>query len=192
MAVKEDVNLPTQRICVRCHFVSSQEVCKACVLLEGLNKGLPKLGIGKTSKAKKMLEEYQLRQAQNKIGDIEDFDDNNIADRNGSSKNKPCRSGLCKTKHKDNSKDSDTTKNSNCGKKNCCSQKVSQCDKENISNAKINSLLEQYGINEQKSNGNQSSSNELDNEIDTETLIAEEEDSCAGGCGRTGSMQIGF
>jgi cytoplasmic tRNA 2-thiolation protein 1 len=27
------------------------EVCKACVMLEGLNKGLPRLGIGKSSKA---------------------------------------------------------------------------------------------------------------------------------------------
>ncbi len=27
------------------------EVCKACVLLEGLNKGLPKLGVGKTAKS---------------------------------------------------------------------------------------------------------------------------------------------
>ncbi|CAH2074648.1 unnamed protein product, partial [Iphiclides podalirius] len=46
MAVKDEVILPTQRTCTRCNFVSSQEVCKACVLLEGLNKGLPKLGIG--------------------------------------------------------------------------------------------------------------------------------------------------
>ena len=27
------------------------EICKACVMLEGLNKGKPKLGIGKSSKA---------------------------------------------------------------------------------------------------------------------------------------------
>jgi len=26
------------------------EVCKACIMLEGLNKGKPKLGIGKSSK----------------------------------------------------------------------------------------------------------------------------------------------
>ena len=26
------------------------EICKACVMLEGLNKGKPKLGIGKSSK----------------------------------------------------------------------------------------------------------------------------------------------
>ena len=31
--------------CTRCGYLSSQEVCKACVLLEGLNKGLPRLGV---------------------------------------------------------------------------------------------------------------------------------------------------
>jgi len=31
-------------------FVFSMEVCKACIMLEGLNKGKPKLGIGKSSK----------------------------------------------------------------------------------------------------------------------------------------------
>lgn len=33
--------------CQRCGYMSSQAVCKACVLLEGLNKGLPNHGIGK-------------------------------------------------------------------------------------------------------------------------------------------------
>jgi cytoplasmic tRNA 2-thiolation protein 1 len=36
--------------CVRCGYLSSQEVCKACVLLEGLNKGLPRLGVTRTRK----------------------------------------------------------------------------------------------------------------------------------------------
>jgi cytoplasmic tRNA 2-thiolation protein 1 len=36
--------------CVRCGYLSSQEVCKACVLLEGLNKGMPRLGISRTRK----------------------------------------------------------------------------------------------------------------------------------------------
>mmetsp|Transcript_6508 Transcript_6508/g.18717 ORF Transcript_6508/g.18717 Transcript_6508/m.18717 type:complete len:327 (-) Transcript_6508:297-1277(-) len=31
--------------CSRCGYMTSQTVCKACVLLEGLNKGLPGLGI---------------------------------------------------------------------------------------------------------------------------------------------------
>ncbi|XP_063973424.1 cytoplasmic tRNA 2-thiolation protein 1 [Diachasmimorpha longicaudata] len=47
----EGVTMPVRRNCSRCGFVSSQEVCKACILLEGLNRGLPKLGIGKSQKA---------------------------------------------------------------------------------------------------------------------------------------------
>lgn len=38
--------------CVRCGYLSSQSVCKACILLEGLNKGLPKLGITRNRKQK--------------------------------------------------------------------------------------------------------------------------------------------
>ena len=45
--------LPTQGNCTRCGYVSSMDICKACLLLEGLNKGLPKLGIGKTSKVRR-------------------------------------------------------------------------------------------------------------------------------------------
>lgn len=29
-------------------FLGFQKLCKACLLLEGLNRGLPKLGIGRT------------------------------------------------------------------------------------------------------------------------------------------------
>ena len=38
--------LPEQGTCERCGYMSSRRVCKACVLVEGLEKGLPKLGIG--------------------------------------------------------------------------------------------------------------------------------------------------
>ncbi|KIY93779.1 hypothetical protein MNEG_14184 [Monoraphidium neglectum] len=38
---------PGPRDCERCGSISSQPVCKACLLLEGLNKGLPRLGISK-------------------------------------------------------------------------------------------------------------------------------------------------
>lgn len=31
--------------CERCGYMSSQAICKACVLLEGLNKARPKTGI---------------------------------------------------------------------------------------------------------------------------------------------------
>ena len=39
--------LPTQEMgkCSKCGYLSSQEVCKACVLLEGLNKGKPKMDV---------------------------------------------------------------------------------------------------------------------------------------------------
>ena len=47
--------LPTQGNCKRCGYISSMEICKACLLLEGLNKGLPKLGVGKSSKVKSNL-----------------------------------------------------------------------------------------------------------------------------------------
>ncbi|CAG8515304.1 7317_t:CDS:2 [Diversispora eburnea] len=53
--LKKDVKLPIQGVCKRCGYMSSNEFCKACVLLEGLNRGLPKLGIGKTNK---MLKKY--------------------------------------------------------------------------------------------------------------------------------------
>ena len=55
VGVKEGVSLPVQKKCSRCNYISSNEICKACVLLEGLNKGLPKLGIGKTSKVNQYL-----------------------------------------------------------------------------------------------------------------------------------------
>ena len=39
--------LPQQKMgrCVRCGYLASQEICKACMLLEGLNKSRPKLEI---------------------------------------------------------------------------------------------------------------------------------------------------
>lgn len=50
LSVKEDIKMPVQGTCSRCGYISSQGLCKACVLLEGLNRGLPKLGIGKHHK----------------------------------------------------------------------------------------------------------------------------------------------
>ena len=38
-----------QGTCTRCGYISSQQMCKACVLLEGLNRGLPRVGIGKAT-----------------------------------------------------------------------------------------------------------------------------------------------
>lgn len=50
IVAKKGVKLPTRMVCKQCNYISSNELCKACVLLEGLNKGKPKLGVGKTSK----------------------------------------------------------------------------------------------------------------------------------------------
>jgi cytoplasmic tRNA 2-thiolation protein 1 len=55
MCIKKNIKLPDIGVCTKCGFVSSQDICKACMLLEGLNRGLPKLGIGKSSKANKAL-----------------------------------------------------------------------------------------------------------------------------------------
>jgi cytoplasmic tRNA 2-thiolation protein 1 len=51
--IKADTKVPEQRHCDRCGYISSNALCKACVLLEGLNSGLPQLGIGHTSKLRK-------------------------------------------------------------------------------------------------------------------------------------------
>lgn len=41
--------LPEQRKCSLCGYISSQEICKACKILEDLNSGLPRLGISKST-----------------------------------------------------------------------------------------------------------------------------------------------
>lgn len=55
MKCDDQAKLPTQMTCDRCKYVSSQPLCKACVLLEGLNRGLPRLGIGKSSRVKRLI-----------------------------------------------------------------------------------------------------------------------------------------
>ncbi|OAC98372.1 hypothetical protein MUCCIDRAFT_51594 [Mucor lusitanicus CBS 277.49] len=49
--IKSGTKMPTQKTCERCGYMSSNLLCKACLLLEGLNRGLPQMGIGKESKA---------------------------------------------------------------------------------------------------------------------------------------------
>ena len=39
--------VPQPRKCERCGYICSQAVCKACLLLEGLNKGMPSMGISR-------------------------------------------------------------------------------------------------------------------------------------------------
>lgn len=56
---KATTKMPTRGTCNRCGFVSSQQPCKACVLLEGLNRGLPKLGIGKKSRGDRMIAQQE-------------------------------------------------------------------------------------------------------------------------------------
>jgi len=67
LQVKDNVKMPERRNCIRCGFVSSQEICKACVLLEGLNRGLPKLGIGKSNKIKKIINLHIDKKINNKV-----------------------------------------------------------------------------------------------------------------------------
>ncbi|KAI4334647.1 hypothetical protein L6164_013365 [Bauhinia variegata] len=45
--ISTTMKMPEQGTCERCGYISSQKWCKACVLLEGLNRGLPTLGIGR-------------------------------------------------------------------------------------------------------------------------------------------------
>ncbi|PKI55164.1 hypothetical protein CRG98_024455 [Punica granatum] len=46
--IATSTKMPEQGTCERCGYISSQKWCKACVLLEGLNRGMPKLGIGRS------------------------------------------------------------------------------------------------------------------------------------------------
>ncbi|KAI0227936.1 Cytoplasmic tRNA 2-thiolation protein 1 [Lamellibrachia satsuma] len=54
LSVKEGVKMPVQSNCSRCGYICSQAVCKACMMLEGLNQGLPRLGIGKPHKVRRL------------------------------------------------------------------------------------------------------------------------------------------
>ena len=69
LAVKGDVKMPVQGTCSRCGYIASQELCKACILLEGLNRGLPRLGIGKAtgSNLPSIIRRYQAARGSYKI-----------------------------------------------------------------------------------------------------------------------------
>ncbi|KAK0537071.1 cytosolic thiouridylase subunit Ctu1 [Tilletia horrida] len=45
LKVKSEIKRAVQRTCSRCGYISSNELCKACVLLEGLNRGNSAIGI---------------------------------------------------------------------------------------------------------------------------------------------------
>ncbi|WAR12886.1 CTU1-like protein [Mya arenaria] len=81
---------PDAGVCERCGYISSNPVCKACVMLEGLNKGLPRLGIGKTHKERRKMNEMLSEQgdssASSSLSDMSSLGE--------SLSNKPCdRSG---------------------------------------------------------------------------------------------------
>lgn len=192
MAVKEAVSLPVQGICTRCNFVSSQAICKACVLLEGLNKGLPRLGVGKSSKAKKMLDEYNAKKDKETLEKaINDF-----ADDSCTSKGKLCRTGLCKTKLEETTEKCDT----NCCKENHDTNGAVE------GNSKIKRILQEYGIehtdrekarvdrvNNQKNQKHRAINSNSDCDDEDSLLTGQDEDNtCAGTCGTMGSLNIGF
>lgn len=67
-------------------------MCKACTLLEGLNRGLPRLGIGKSSRVKRLIAENDKKQhvgccsasnvrCQSGISEEHDVIDDDIVDR---------------------------------------------------------------------------------------------------------------
>jgi cytoplasmic tRNA 2-thiolation protein 1 len=43
--VAQDVKMKEQQMCQRCGYISSNEICKACALLESLERGMPALAI---------------------------------------------------------------------------------------------------------------------------------------------------
>ncbi|XP_046964825.1 cytoplasmic tRNA 2-thiolation protein 1 [Vanessa cardui] len=204
MEVKEAVSLPSQRVCIRCNFVSSQEVCKACVLLEGLNKGLPKLGIGKSSKAKRMLEEYNAKQnksLEEAIKDInEEYEKNNCI-----SKGKVCRSS-CKNKQT-----TQINKIHNTNSERCCNGQSDENADNDITNTKVKVLLKEYGLSEPTQDDSSNLIAEETNHSDTEKVangvndddfevdshnadeqIVDEDDTCGGACGKIDSLHINF
>lgn len=46
------VKMPTKMACQRCNFVSSNKICKACVLLDGLNSGKTRQAMGRKPESK--------------------------------------------------------------------------------------------------------------------------------------------
>ncbi|CAM4624243.1 unnamed protein product [Lepidochelys kempii] len=59
LLLRSDLRMPSRGTCQRCGYVASQTLCKACVLLEGLDRGLPKLGIGKHRRLRDKLRDGQ-------------------------------------------------------------------------------------------------------------------------------------
>ena len=69
------VKMPIQTTCGRCGYISSAALCKACIMLDGLNRGRPQLSIGKNNKRKKILKQeadkLALYEAEKVTGSVE-------------------------------------------------------------------------------------------------------------------------
>jgi len=67
--IKEEtkMKLPEQGICTRCGYISSNKLCKACVLLESLNNGLPKMVLGEEEQVTLAEERRQKREVEQKL-----------------------------------------------------------------------------------------------------------------------------
>lgn len=100
LCVKKDVRMPVQTTCTRCGYISSNELCKACVMLEGLNKGRPRLGIGKTHKERRLWEEELARQAAEETAAAATKDPN--SDSAVASDSRCCGRGACGSINRNN------------------------------------------------------------------------------------------
>lgn len=55
LSVKAETKVAQQQTCTRCGYMSSNSICKACMLLEGLNRGVPALGVRGEARARQAL-----------------------------------------------------------------------------------------------------------------------------------------
>jgi len=72
--IKEETmaKLPVQGLCSRCGYISSNKLCKACVLLDSLNQGLPKVSLGEDS-GKEEDVKMNKKEAEDKLKKIIEF-----------------------------------------------------------------------------------------------------------------------
>jgi len=70
--IKEETKakLPEQGNCSRCGYISSNKLCKACVLLESLNSGLPKVTLGEEDKTVLQETRRQKRELDKKLSSL--------------------------------------------------------------------------------------------------------------------------
>uniref|UniRef100_A0A0N5A210 Cytoplasmic tRNA 2-thiolation protein 1 n=1 Tax=Parastrongyloides trichosuri TaxID=131310 RepID=A0A0N5A210_PARTI len=52
LTLKDDVSVPDLLLCQKCGYISSQKICKACLLLTGLENDDPHIGVSKKKKWK--------------------------------------------------------------------------------------------------------------------------------------------